>query len=226
MMTLITAHSGADGTPDNSLDYVRYALRSGADALEVDVRRRTEGVLAIGHDAVEETSPALREVFALAARHPSMRVNCDLKEAGLEREACRLARECGMAGRIIFTGTVDAAWPARDLAGDCEVYLNLEGYVPELYLNYRDIPDFELEAAERIVGACTGAGIRVVNMYQGLVTKRFIETLAGKGLGVSAWTVNDPGELAWCLSRGVYNITTRNLKTALAMRASPDRYRV
>lgn len=226
MTTLITAHTGADGTPDNSLDYVRYALHSGADTLEVDVRRQAEGILAIGHDTVEETSPTLREVFTLAAGHSSMRVNCDLKEAGLEAEVCRLARECGMAGRIIFTGTVDAAWFARNSGAECEVYLNLEEYVPKLYLNYHDIPNFELEAAEKIIGVCTKTGIRVVNMYQGLVTKRFIETLAGKGLSVSAWTVNDPGELAWCLSRGIYNITTRNLKTALAMRASPEQYRV
>lgn len=226
MTTLITAHSGADGTPDNSLDYVRYALQSGADALEVDVRRQDGGVLSIGHDMVGEASPALREVFKLAVLHPSMKVNCDLKEAGLEEEVRGLARECGMAGRIIFTGTVDAAWYARNSGMGCEVYLNLEEYVPKLYLHYRDIPDFELEAAEKIISVCTGAGIRVVNMYQGLVTKRFLETLAGKGLSVSAWTVNDPGELAWCLSRGVYNITTRNLKTALTMRASPEQYRV
>ena len=36
--TLITAHSGADGTPDNSMEFVRYALTRQADVLEVDVR--------------------------------------------------------------------------------------------------------------------------------------------------------------------------------------------
>ena len=32
--TLITAHSGADDTPDNSLAFVRYALTLPVDALE------------------------------------------------------------------------------------------------------------------------------------------------------------------------------------------------
>lgn len=224
VMPLITAHSGADGTPDNSLDYVRYALQSAADTLEVDVRRGPEDVLAIGHNEVDETSPTLREVFTLVSEHPSMRVNCDLKEEGLEPEVCRLARECGMAGRIIFTGIAEAAWFARDPAEGCEVWLNLEIYVPDVYQNYKDIPDFDLEAAEKIVEVCTGAGIRVVNMDHGLATERFIEALAEKGIGVSAWTVDDPEMLEWCLSHGVRNITTRNLKTALDMRASLDRY--
>ena len=35
-MTILTAHSGADGFPDNSLVFVRHALASGADALEID----------------------------------------------------------------------------------------------------------------------------------------------------------------------------------------------
>ena len=36
---MITAHSGADGTKENSLEFVAYAMQTGADALEVDVRR-------------------------------------------------------------------------------------------------------------------------------------------------------------------------------------------
>lgn len=33
---MITAHSGADGTKENSLEFVAYAMQTGADALEVD----------------------------------------------------------------------------------------------------------------------------------------------------------------------------------------------
>lgn len=32
MHTMITAHSGCEGRPDNSLEYVQYALHCGADA--------------------------------------------------------------------------------------------------------------------------------------------------------------------------------------------------
>ena len=147
--TLITAHSGSDGTPDNSLACVRYALSTAADAFEVDVRRLSDGTLALGHDVADHTAPTLREVFTLAAAKPGVRVNCDLKERGLEPDVAALAAECGMAGRLIFSGSVDVnIFAAHPELHDCaEVYLNIEEYVPDLYLNYRNIPDFELTAA-------------------------------------------------------------------------------
>ena len=59
--TQITAHSGSDGTPDNSLACVRYALSTDADAFEVDVRRLSDGTLALGHDAADHTAPMWRK---------------------------------------------------------------------------------------------------------------------------------------------------------------------
>ena len=40
---MITAHSGCDETPENSLEFLRTALQSEADAVEVDVRKNGEG---------------------------------------------------------------------------------------------------------------------------------------------------------------------------------------
>ena len=91
--TQITAHSGSDGTPDNSLACVRYALSTAADAFEVDVRRLADGTLALGHDAADHTAPTLREVLALAAAKPGVRINCDLKERGLEPAVAALAAD-------------------------------------------------------------------------------------------------------------------------------------
>lgn len=216
METLITAHTGADSRPDNSLEYVAYALACGADTLEVDVRRRPDGILAIGHDEVGMDAPELAEVFRMTAARPHVRVNCDLKEPGLEAAVCRLAGDAGLSGsgRLIFSGTVDAF---QEVLG-AEIYLNMEEYVPDLYLSYREIPNFELEAAERIAAVCKETGIRTVNVYQGLVTRRFAETLARAGVGLSVWTVNDAWELKWFLGLGVRNITTRRPALALRLR--------
>ena len=221
--TLITAHSGSDGTPDNSLACVRYALLTAADAFEVDVRRLSDGTLALGHDAADHTAPTLREVFTLAAAKPGVRVNCDLKERGLEPDVAALAAECGMAGRLIFSGSVDVnIFAAHPELHDCaEVYLNIEEYVPDLYLNYRNIPDFELTAAETITRVCREHGISTVNMNQVLITRRFIETLHENGIALSAWTVNEEIFLDWFLGEGVRNITTR--KPALALRLRDEK---
>lgn len=97
-----TAHSGADGTLDNSLQFIRYALGTQADALEVDIRRHPcTGELVLGHDAVGEHPLTLREVFEQAGRHPSMKINCDLKEPALERQVLALAEQTGMTQRQI-----------------------------------------------------------------------------------------------------------------------------
>ena len=218
--TLITAHSGADGTADNSLNFVRYALMLPVDAIEVDVRRNTDGVLALGHDEAGADAPTLEKVFALVAAHPAMKINCDLKPAGLEREVAALAREAGLAGRLIFSGTVDAAVWAVDetLRETAEVYLNIEAYVPDLYVSYRNIPDFELQAAAQIADVCRRYGISTVNINQMLVTRRLIQTLARDGIGLSAWTVDWDDELRWFFGAGVRNITTRAAGRALELR--------
>lgn len=123
-----------------------------------------------------------------------------------------------MSGRLILSGSVDVGiFAAHPELHDCaEVYLNIEEYVPDLYLNYRNIPDFELTAAEIITKVCREHGIATVNMNQVLITRRFIETLKDSGISLSAWTVNEEIFLDWFLKQGVRNITTR--KPALALR--------
>lgn len=217
---LITAHSGSNGTPDNSLECVRYALTTGADALEIDVRAQPDGTLSLGHDSTDASAPTLREVFRLAAAVPGIKVNCDLKERGLEQAVCTLAEQCGMKGRIIFSGSVDVdTFNKHPELHECaEIYLNIEEYVPDLYVKYRDIPDFELEAAAAITEVCRAHEISTVNMYQGIITRRFIHTLVENGLSLSAWTVSEEPALAWFLSTEVRNITTRKPALALKMR--------
>ena len=216
---LLTAHSGADGTMDNSLAFVRYALSTGADAFEVDIRRDGD-TLVLGHDEASASAPRLSEVLAMAASHPSMKINCDLKQPGLEIEVMRLAAATGMSGRVIFSGTVDADLFARDpaLSRCAEVYLNIEEYVPGLYWGWRDDPDFELRAAEEIAAVSTRSGIRTVNIYQGLVTRRFLDRLRREGLGVSAWTVDDPNTQEWFFRQDIHNMTTRRIAFAVARR--------
>lgn len=88
--------------PDNSLEFVDYTLRSGIDALEVDACRNPGDILALGHDAAGESTPSLLETFVRAAECLVTKINCDLKELGLEAEVSRLAEQTGL-GRLIFS---------------------------------------------------------------------------------------------------------------------------
>lgn len=220
-VAMITAHSGSDGRPDNSLAYVTYALSTQADALEVDIQKDPDsGELIITHDEVLDPNanyPRLREVFALLAKHPKMRINCDLKVGGLERDVYALAEEEGVADRLIYSGTVDVTvmeeWPPLK---NVEVFLNLEEYVENLFDSFLTDPDFDLAAAKTICAVCKQHHIRVVNVNYHLATRRFIRFLAAEGIGVSVWTVNDQYAMAFYLSERVYNMTTRQLQYALS----------
>lgn len=218
--TQLTAHSGAEHTADNSLEFVRYALTLPVDAFEIDVQRNAQGKLALGHDEAGEHAPTLEEAFALTAAHPTMKINCDLKQSGLEKEVGELAQKAGLTGRLIFSGTVNAQTWATDemLRQISEVYLNIEEYEPDLYENYRNIPDYELQAAAAIADVCKRYGVRTVNINHMLVTRRFVEALAQDGLRVSAWTVNEEKDMRWFFAQGVHNVTTREPIRAIALR--------
>ena len=89
---LITAHTGCLGTKANSLDSLRAALESGANAVEFDVRFQTDGTPVLSHDAVQDygKSPRLADAFALIAQKDGVQVNLDLKQTDHLPEIARL----------------------------------------------------------------------------------------------------------------------------------------
>ena len=103
--TFITAHSGCEGTPDNSMEHVRAAVASGAEILEIDVRSR-DGVLYLWHD--EKADPfgdgcvLFSDFLDELKKTPAVRVNCDMKTDGLAaavmEEAAKLPRQLHRGG--------------------------------------------------------------------------------------------------------------------------------
>lgn len=266
--SLITAHNGADGTPENSMEFVRHALASDADALEIDIRRLPDGTLVFTHDLPElsagtfpgpasdpasdpvsgqasgsASGPAsdpvsgqasgqgsgsaslvrIKTVFdALRESRTGKWINCDLKEAGLESAVADLAARCGIGDRIQFSGTVSAQYCRRSgLNRQAEILLNIEEYVPRIYERCLQHPDQAAGAARQaaleISAVCHRYGIRCVNAHYRLATDEFMDILDREGLGLSVWTVNDPAEAARFLQRGIFNVTTRNMRDILPL---------
>ena len=220
MLPMITAHSGADGFQDNSLSYVRYALVSGADYLEVDVRRGADGRLMLGHDAANSALPSLEEVFSLLAETPRMGINCDLKEPGLEEAVCALTEAKGLRGRVLLTGTVDMRrWAARpELHETAALWANIEELLPDFDKAQLKDPACREQAAEEAVRLCRELGIDTVNSWYGLADEAFLERFRRAGIALSLWTVNEEEALRRYLRAGVKSITTRKLKLALGLR--------
>lgn len=219
MRTMITAHSGCERTAPNSLAYIRKALTSEADALELDVRSR-DGVLYCSHDKNGQ-GPSLAEAFALL-QPEMMGIHCDLKEEGLEQAVRALADTYGLTERLYFSGEVSLEALQNDERLRRRTFWNLENVLPEaaeaLRKLYRDggtlDPGLWAEALHR----CRAHDVNIINIYYPLFTEENGRILRDYGLSLSLWTVDEAADLRRFLRMGAYNITTMKPNLASVMR--------
>ena len=208
---MITAHSGSDGTADNSLAFIRYALSLPVDAFEVDVRMNSAGELILSHDETQEEAVRLSDAFRLLRTHPDKRINCDLKQQHIEAAVVFLAECCGVGGQLIFTGSVDASLYRKSAANypDIPWYANIECF-PEYDDRLRACSS-DSEAADVLrslldhMQVYETAGLNWNFRKAELVW----QDAKAAGIGISVWTVDDPVIQRQWLERGVANITTR-----------------
>lgn len=223
--TCITAHSGAEETPDNSLAFIRLALGLDIEALEVDVRPGAAGHLVMAHDAGIEQAEPLAAAFQLLASHGNAapRINCDLKTTGLELAVWELAVSYGLEDKLIFSGSITPIiWDAHPwLAAKTELYLNIELAVPGIYAH----GDSQIRSPHHLVALTPSlrrqmAALRAkcLNMNVALCVLPFLDELRLAGIAVSAWTVNEEQALRTLMDEGITNVTTRAPLTALRVR--------
>jgi glycerophosphoryl diester phosphodiesterase len=103
---LVAAHRGASLlAPENTLESFEQAIAVGAEMIEFDVRRTRYGELVVFHDELPATftrrPPLLAEVVELCRGR--IRLDVELKEAGVEREALAL-----LDGDFVVTSFLDA----------------------------------------------------------------------------------------------------------------------
>lgn len=215
-MCEITAHSGCDGTPDNSMEFVRYALASEGNCLEADIRKNSDGDLVLSHDEAAKEAVRLSEVFQLLKEKPDKKINCDLKTPGLEVSVYQLAKEYQVERQLIYSGVVSSFFMESrpEKYPEVCVYWNIENLILESDLG-RSICMKQMEQAFRTAVNCSA---QCINMEYHMFTDRVMKLLKTIGLGGSAWTVNSQEDIRELMKKGITNITTRNLKAALAIR--------
>lgn len=207
---VITAHSGCEKTPDNSIGHIQTALSSGAEMFEIDINEHN-GVLYLTHNRLEDYSacPTLAQCFEITAKHPTMCINCDVKSFGLTAPVIELAKQYGMESRILFTGSVGMDEVPNLNANTSDWWLSLwcSDHEPEDLANacrtYRDLNE------------C----YRIINLDQDMVNERVLRTMQETGYTLSVWTVNNEEALRRLMGTGVVaNITTRTPLLALRIR--------
>jgi glycerophosphoryl diester phosphodiesterase len=242
----ITAHSGCDGTPDDSLESIEAGIRYGADAVEVDVRFNKKGVLILSHDEDPEKEyrdhPSLAEAFDLIARDGGIGVNCDIKELDTIRAILELGGEKGISPeRLILTGSVTPLSLEENPAilERSSVWINIEEPLrhfcrtgDEAVRPYRDLimsgmEEDELLAAlkphaaslmEAVLTGCLRWGVKVLNMPYMETMAAMIPRMRERGISASVWTVNKEGPLKQLFGLGALNVTTRDTRLAVEAR--------
>lgn len=209
MNTLITAHSGCDGTADNSFEYLFHAIKTGADAFEVDVHRNTDGKFYLSHDSSEEACPDLLTAFELLKGSNKL-INCDLKMDGLELKVLSLAKESGVIDQVLFSGSVSlAAIKENESVRNCTLF-NITPILPDVIAHYRHGVFPTEDQWLEVIRICKEYKIRTINIPFELCTDNVIEMLHSYNITISAWTVNDEDIARRLLERNIFNITTRN----------------
>lgn len=196
----ITAHSGCDGYAMNSREYILHALTLDIYALELDIRRDSDGVLILTHNPPESGHEyvSLEDAFSLV-RDSRIRINCDLKESGLERDVLGVAGRIGIdVERVIFTGTL-TDWRDVGLAG--RVWLNPEEVCRDFYEARRDVVE--------VMRLAKTHGYSVLNVDYRIVNEAVIDSARVYGMKLSLWTIDDPAEIPESIySTHIINITT------------------
>jgi len=239
-MSLIYAHRGASAyAPENTLEAFRLAMEMGADGIELDVHLTKDGELAVIHDeALDRTTngtgqvkdftmaqlkeldasngkaaypgakiPTLGEVYDLV-RDSGMTVNVELKTdanfyPGIEAACLKLEREKGMTGRVIYS-SFNHYTIANLRALDKDARLGLL-YMSGLYepWNY----------AKQVTAQY------IHPFYASMLLPGLAEGCLENGIGINAWTIDDPGMMELCLEKGA-NIITNVPDTAISLRQS------
>ncbi len=91
-MLIVSAHNG----------YPRH-LNSGADFIEVDVRRTREGVMVISHDALRPDRRYVSFDAVIEAAAGNIGIQLDLKESGYEVELVTRALEKCAPDKVVVT---------------------------------------------------------------------------------------------------------------------------
>ncbi len=219
----ITAHAGAEGTEPNSRRSFEEALARGVDYLEADVRFAPDGSAYLSHDELAPAERAramgLEELLRLVARAgadgTAPRLNLDLKEFSSIDALSELIFGLGMESRVLLTGVRIESVPA--------VRAGCRGLPYFLNASPGPLERMTRRGAEAFARRIRGCGAVGLNANWRFVTRTVARALAGAGLALSVWTVDDEAGMRRFLGLGADNITTRFPKPLAALRDAAGR---
>lgn len=197
----ITAHSGAYNTTDNTMEYVNTAIKNKADIIEIDVRQRPDGTVAMAHDRIisnsqgEEVEPVLK-----AVKNTDALINLDIKETKLLPQLNTMIEKYDMADRVFMTGIEAKDVPAAKAGCPCVKY----------YLNYKPskILIKSKSYCTKLLSLLKSTGAVGINCNYLFSTKELSALLHSNGYKLSLWTVDYESAIKKAIAQQPDNITT------------------
>ena len=198
----VTAHSGAFGTPDNSLEYISKAIAEKCEILEIDVTFRPSGLPVIIHSGApgETEGVPLEDALKLIAADPAIRMNLDLKSVADLPALDALLTRYGLLARAFYTG-VGESWVET---------VRRDSAVPYYLNTFIGCADKRSPArADKLAKKLLALGAAGLNVHYGDASPTVVNAMHANGLPVSLWTANTRAAMRRCLRLGADNITTR-----------------
>ena len=229
MTARASAHRGDSSVfRENTLPAVRSAIAKGAEVVEIDVRLTADGEVVVLHDPTlerlwgdpraidtvpaadlhafggpDERPPLLSEVLPLFDGVGS-RLVIDMDEARFAAPAHAVASAfAAVTGTVVdWCGDLDGMRVLRALDASARIWL------PWRLLRVPSAAELaELDPV-------------TVNVPFPIADEAFVRGVHDLGLTVTAWTLDEPDDLARALDLGVDTITTNRLDRLLTMRTA------
>ncbi len=215
---VVIGHRGAAGyEPENTLRSFKRAIDMGVDMIECDVHLCKTGELVVIHDAmvgrttngkgavIEKTFDELRSLDAGSGEHiPNLRevlalirgkakINIELKG---ESTAVPVAK-------LLSAEIARGNWKNSDLSVSSFDLRELKSFHNEA----PDIPVAAIVLHPPInLSRVLALGVYSLHACEKFVTKSFVARAHKAGLGVYAWTVNEPDQIAKMFELGIDGI--------------------
>ncbi len=234
-LPLVTAHSGCEDTPENSLESLMAGIAAGADTVEIDVRATRDGTPILMHDQfvrrngtdvpVEQLdidelnaicshahaeSPVGSAITTLEqaldlVSSRPIMVNLDLKDDGCIDGVVELVRRHGHGERVILTGCTPARATVLRAVAP-ELPVLLNAQTPSEPITAKAYIQFvENTCRSAIRHHCCGINVPFHSCRRELVIHG-----RRRYLPVSVWTVDDTRGMRKMIAMGVHSITTHH----------------
>ncbi|WP_314146081.1 glycerophosphodiester phosphodiesterase [uncultured Leifsonia sp.] len=228
MIARASAHRGDSSVfRENTLPAVRSAIAKGAEIVEIDVRLTADGEVVVLHDptlerlwgdprAIDAVDAAELAAFGGPDERPPLLSDVLPLFDGVESRLVIDMDEARFAGpaHAVASAFTAATGTTVDWCGDLDGMRVLRGLdaSARLWLPWRLL---------RVPTAAELAELDpvTVNVPFPIADEAFVDGVHELGLTVTAWTLDEPDDLARALALGVDTITTNRLDRLLTMRA-------